>query len=89
MGVRIVLAEGEAIGQAFQRFRRLLERHGISWELRRRKYYLKPCRIRRSKRFKKKFKARQADLLAKMACEQSTSSLAHAVRAFWRKTGKS
>jgi len=85
MGVRIVLAEGESIGQAFRRLRKLLERLGVSWELRRRKYYLKPSQVRRAKRFRKRFKARHAVLIAKMAGEQSTSFSATKL---WRKTGK-
>jgi hypothetical protein len=45
--------------------------------------------IRRAKEFKKKFKARQATLLAKMAGEQpSASSSSELVEAFWKKTGK-
>lgn len=88
MGVRIVLAQGESIGQALKRFRKLLERHGMSWELKRRKYFVKPSQVRRSKRFRKRFKARRAVLLAKMAGEQSRSSLADSVKAFWRNTGK-
>jgi small subunit ribosomal protein S21 len=88
MGVRIVLAEGESIGQALQRFRKLLERHGATWQLRRRRFYVKPTQTRRAKRFRKRFKARRATLLAKKAGEQSASSLAESTQTFWKKTGK-
>jgi ribosomal protein S21 len=88
MGVRIVLAEGEAIGQALKRFRKLLERHGVSWEMRRRRYFVKPAQARRAKRFRKRFKARLAVLIAKMAGEQAVASTSKATKAFWKSTGK-
>jgi small subunit ribosomal protein S21 len=88
MRVRIVLAEGESIGQAFRRFRKLLERQGVAWDMRRRKYFVKPAQTRRAKRFRKRFKARLATLLAKRAGEQPVSSLAEAMQTFWKRTGK-
>src|SRR5207245_953867 len=56
MGVRIVLADKEPIGLALRRFKTLLERHGATWELRRRRYFIKPTQSRRAKRFQKRFK---------------------------------
>jgi small subunit ribosomal protein S21 len=41
------LYERESIGAAWRRFKRLLERSGLIKELRRRKYYEKPCEARR------------------------------------------
>ena len=37
----------EPIGSALRRFKKLLERSGITKELRKRKYYEKPCELRR------------------------------------------
>jgi ribosomal protein S21 len=88
MGVRIVLAEGEEIGLALKRFRTLLQRHGATWELRRRGYFIKPTQSRRAKQFQKTFKARKATLLAKRAGEQPVASVAEATQTFWRRTGK-
>jgi small subunit ribosomal protein S21 len=39
--------EREPIGMALRRFKKLLERSGIKKELRKRKYYEKPCELRR------------------------------------------
>jgi ribosomal protein S21 len=88
MGVRIFLADKEPIVLALRRFKKLLERHGATWEMRRRQYFIKPTNGRRAKRFKKKFKARLATLQAKQAGEQSASSVSEAKRAFWVNTGK-
>ena len=89
MGVRIVLADKEQIGLALRRLKKLLEREGVTWETRRRRSFVKPTQMRRAKEFKKKFKARKATLLAKMAGEQpSASSSAELVEAFWKRTGK-
>jgi ribosomal protein S21 len=88
MGVRIVLAEDEAIGQALKRLRRLLERHGAIWELRRRRYFLKPAHARRAERFRKRFRARLATFLAQKAGQQSAASLSESARELWRRTGK-
>jgi small subunit ribosomal protein S21 len=37
----------EPIGAALRRFKKLLERSGLTKELRKRKYYEKPCEVRR------------------------------------------
>jgi ribosomal protein S21 len=88
MGVRIVLADIEPIGLALRRFKRLWERHGVPQELRRRGCFIKPTQTRRAKRFKKRFKARMATLLAKQGGEQLVSSLAETRQTFWKRTGK-
>jgi small subunit ribosomal protein S21 len=88
MGLRIVLADREPIGLALRRFNKLLYRHGVMGEQRRRKYFIKPTGARRAKRFQKKFKARQATLFAKMNGLQPVSSLSEAIETFWRRTGK-
>jgi len=88
MGVHIMVAEREPIGLALMRFNKLLEPHGITWEMRRRKDFAKATQARRAKRFQKKFKARKATLLAQMAGEQPVASLARAKGTFWKRTGK-
>jgi small subunit ribosomal protein S21 len=88
MGVRIVVGERELIGLALRRFKKLLERHGVTWEIRRRTHFADSPQRRRAKRFRKRFKARKATLLAQLAGEHPVSSLAEATKAFWKRTGK-
>jgi small subunit ribosomal protein S21 len=88
MGARIVVGEREPIGLALRRFKKLLERQGLTREMRRRKYAADPTQARRAKRFQKRFKARKATLLAQKAGEQPVSSLAEAIKKFWKRTGK-
>ena len=87
-GVRIVLAAKEPIGLALRRLKKLLEQLGATWELRRRRYFIKPSQARRAKRFQKRFKARKATLLAKSAGEQPVSSVSESTQTLWKKTGK-
>jgi len=47
MPLRMRVHEREHIGAALRRFKKLLERSGLQKELRKRKYYEKPCEIRR------------------------------------------
>jgi small subunit ribosomal protein S21 len=47
MPLRMRVHEREPIGLALRRFKKLLERSGIQRELRKRKYYEKPCEERR------------------------------------------
>jgi small subunit ribosomal protein S21 len=89
MGVRIILADKEQIGVALRRFKKLLEREGLAWEKRRRGTFVKATQTRRAKEFRKKFKSREATLLAKMAGDQpSAFSAPELLEAFWKKTGK-
>ena len=95
MGVRIVCADGEPINVALRRFKKLVERTGVWWEIRRRGYLVTPqgafypeTQTRRAKRFQKRFKAREATLLAKIAGEQTVASVKDARKEFWRRTGK-
>jgi small subunit ribosomal protein S21 len=88
MGVRIVVGEREPIELALRRFKKLLERQGVTWEMRRQMHFADPTQARRAKRFQKRFKARKATLLAKRAGEQPVSSLTEATEAFWKRTGK-
>jgi len=88
MGVRIVLADNEQVAVALRRFKKLLERLGVSRDMLRRGFFIKPTQKRRRKRFRKRFKARMAMLLAKKAGKQRTSSVSEAGQTFWKKTGK-
>jgi len=53
MSLRMRVFEREPIGTALRRFKKLLERSGTKKELRRRKYYEKPCEARRRARLRK------------------------------------
>jgi small subunit ribosomal protein S21 len=88
MGVRMRLHDGEPVGQALRRFKKLLASHGQIWELRRHVYFVPATQIRRAKRFQKRFKARRATLLAQRAGQQPVASISDAAAEFWRRTGK-
>ena len=47
MPLRMRVHDREPIGAALRRFKKLLERSGVTKELRKRKYYEKPCEVRR------------------------------------------
>ncbi len=47
MPLRMRVHDREPIGAALRRFKKLLERSGLTKELRKRKYYEKPCEARR------------------------------------------
>ena len=47
MPLRMRLYDREHIGAALRRFKKLLERSGLTKELRKRKHYVKPCEERR------------------------------------------
>jgi ribosomal protein S21 len=85
MSVRIVVGEREPIGLALRRLRRSLQAEGVSWEMRRRRYFVPSTQDRRAKKFQKRFKARNATLLAQRAGEQPGFWPA---AEFWRRTGK-
>jgi small subunit ribosomal protein S21 len=50
----------EPIGAALRRFKKLLERSGIIKELRKRKFYVKPCQERRRTELRKRSAIRKA-----------------------------
>jgi small subunit ribosomal protein S21 len=56
--------EREPIGAALRRFKKLLERSGVQKELRKRKYYEKPCETRRRAMLRKRSAIRRAQILA-------------------------
>ena len=47
MPLRMRVHDREHIGAALRRFKKLLERSGLTKELRKRKFYVKPCEARR------------------------------------------
>ena len=87
MTVRIVVA-GRADQPCAGRLRKKLEWSGAAWEARRRRHAIDQTEERRAKQFRKRFKAREATLLAKQAGEQPVESLKEAKERFWQRTGK-
>jgi len=53
MPLRMRVHDREPIGAALRRFKKLLERSGVTKELRKRKYYEKPCELRRRAHLRK------------------------------------
>jgi small subunit ribosomal protein S21 len=53
----------EPIGAALRRFKKLVERSGIQKELRKRKYYEKPCELRRRAKLRKIASIRKAKMM--------------------------
>ena len=88
MGVRVVVGDGEPIGAALRRLKQQLERAGVVWWVRRRPHFVRATDQRRAKAFRKRFKARQAALLARVAEGLSGPALDAAKAEFWRRTGK-
>jgi small subunit ribosomal protein S21 len=56
--------EREHIGAALRRFKRLLERSGLKKELRKRKYYEKPCEARRRAKLRRQSAIRKGKVEA-------------------------
>jgi small subunit ribosomal protein S21 len=54
MPLKMRVHDREPIGAALRRFKKLMERTGIQKELRKRKYYEKPCELRRRAKLRKK-----------------------------------
>ncbi len=65
MSLRMRVHEREPIGAALRRFKKLLERSGITKELRKRKHYEKPCEERRRLQLRKKSAIRKAQTQAR------------------------
>lgn len=63
MTLRMRVHDREPIGLALRRFKKLLERSGVTKELRRRKYYEKPCELRRRSAQRKLNAIRRSKLL--------------------------
>jgi len=65
MPLRMRVHDREHIGAALRRFKKLLERSGITKELRKRKFYVKPCEERRRTALRKQSAIRKGKMLAK------------------------
>ena len=63
MTLRMRVHDREPIGAALRRFKKLLERSGMQKELRKRKYYEKPCEARRRAKLRKQSAIRKARLI--------------------------
>jgi small subunit ribosomal protein S21 len=64
MPLRMRVHDREHIGAALRRFKKLLERSGITKELRKRKFYVKPSDERRRAAARKQSATRKAKALA-------------------------
>lgn len=62
MPLRMRVHDREPIGLALRRFKKLLERSGLTKELRNRKHYEKPCELRRRAQLRKESAIRKAKL---------------------------
>jgi small subunit ribosomal protein S21 len=62
MPLRMRVHDREPIGAALRRFKKLLERSGVTKELRKRKYYEKPCDARRRAKQRKQSAIRKGKL---------------------------
>jgi small subunit ribosomal protein S21 len=60
MALKMRLHEREPIGLALRRFKKLLERSGLTKELRKRRHYEKPCEVRRRAVLRKQSAIRKA-----------------------------
>jgi len=65
MPLKMRVHDREHIGAALRRFKKLLERSGITKELRKRKFYVKPCEERRRGEQRKQIAIRKGKALAK------------------------
>ncbi len=64
MPLRMRIYDREPIGAALRRFKKLLERSGVTKELRKRKHYEKPCEQRRRAELRKQNLIRKNKRLA-------------------------
>ena len=67
MSLRMKVHERESIGLALRRFKKLLERSGLTKELRGHQHYEKPCEARRRAKLRKASAIRKSKLPPKKA----------------------
>src|SRR5205807_6275965 len=67
MALKMRLHEREPIGLALRRFKKLLERSGLTKELRKRRHYEKPCEVRRRALLRKQSAIRKAKAMGTQA----------------------
>jgi small subunit ribosomal protein S21 len=65
MPLRMRVHDREPIGAALRRFKKLLERSGLTKELRKRKHYEKPCEARRRAKLRKESAIRKGKMQAR------------------------
>ncbi len=63
MPLRMRIHDREPIAAALRRFKKLMERSGLTKELRKRKHYEKPCEVRRRAQLRKESAIRKGKLL--------------------------
>jgi small subunit ribosomal protein S21 len=79
--------DGEPIGLALRRFKKLVERSGIRKEIREHSCHVPPAHVRGTKKFLKRLKARLATLDAQQAGRQPCASLEAALKTFRKRRG--
>ena len=62
MPLRMRVHDREPIAMALRRFKKLLERSGLTKELRQKKHYEKPCELRRRAKLRKESAIRKSKL---------------------------
>jgi small subunit ribosomal protein S21 len=62
MSLRMRVHDREPLGAALRRFKKLLERSGITKELRKRRHYEKPCEARRRAKLRKQSAIRKGKM---------------------------
>lgn len=67
MPLRMRIYDREPIGAALRRFKKLLERSGLTKELRSRTHYEKPCEVRRRAKLRKQSAIRKAKMASRDA----------------------
>ena len=72
MPLRMRVHDREPIGAALRRFKKLLERSGLLKQLRKRKYFEKPCELRRRAKLRKLSAIRKGELQAKTGVKRKT-----------------
>ena len=60
MSLRMRVHEREPIGLALRRFKKLLERSGLTKEMRKHNHYEKPCEVRRRAKLRKQSAIRKS-----------------------------
>ena len=63
---RVVVDKGESFEGALRRFKKVVQEDRILSEVRRRRFYEKPCQIRKRKKAAKKRKSRKTTMKDKM-----------------------
>ncbi len=82
MPLKMRVHDRESIGMALRRFKKLLERSGITKELRKRKFYLKPCEQRRRTELRKQSAIRKGKAPAKNSSKAHFQPTADSVGRF-------